>query len=169
MVNILFVCSANRFRSVIAAEYLRSLIKDDPEAKRWHVSSAGIWTKNGLPPLSQARRFAESQGMNIDQVQSREISKEILHAATLIIVMTGSQKEALEIEFPGITKSVLLLSEICEGQVYDIPDPIEEFEESPEGIGTEICSLLYNDLNRFKRIVNERNRRDYFLARKSEE
>ncbi len=148
MVNILFVCSANRFRSVIAAEHLRSLLKIDPSKKEWQVSSAGTWAFNGLQPISQAIEFAQTRGLAIESVLSREINRELLCAATLVIVMTESQREALNIEFPEVKTRVFLLSEICTGQLYDIPDPVEKVDETGMEIGDEISALISSGFER---------------------
>ena len=142
MVNILFVCSANRFRSVIAAEHLRSFLIKDPSTSEWQVSSAGTWAKNGMPPIPQALRFAASRGVDIEDVRSQEVSRKILTTATLVIVMTESQREALLIEFPDADGKVFLLSEVCEDQVFDIPDPFEKDDKTGDAIGDEILELI---------------------------
>jgi protein-tyrosine-phosphatase len=152
MVEILFVCSANRFRSVIAAEYFRSLLKNDNSKKEWQVSSAGTWAINGMYPISQAIVFGKSRGLAIETVLSRELDRELLHSATMVIVMTESQRESLDIEFPEVKTRVFLLSEICVGQLYDIPDPVEEVDETGMEIGDEICTLISSG---FERICNQ--------------
>jgi len=83
MVTILFVCSANRFRSVIAAEYLRSLVKNDPFARNWNITSAGTWAQEDLAPLPQALKFAQKQDLDLSGVRSKEINGKMLEEATL--------------------------------------------------------------------------------------
>lgn len=148
MVNILLVCSANRFRSVIAAVHLRSLLNKDPSTSDWQVSSAGTWAKNGLPPIPQALRFAASRNMDIEDVRSRDVNREILTAATLVIVMTESQREALAIEFPEAGEKVFLMSEVCEDQVFDIPDPFQKDDKTGDAIGDEIMELISDGFSR---------------------
>jgi protein-tyrosine phosphatase len=148
MVDILFICSANRFRSVIAAVHLRSLLNGDPSKADWQVSSAGTWAKNGLPPMPQTLRFGASRDMDIGDVRSRDVSQEILTAATLVIVMTESQREALKIEFPDVGGKVFLLSEVCADQVFDIPDPFEKDDQTGDAIGDEIMGLISDGYSR---------------------
>ena len=131
MVNILFVCNANRFRSVIAAEYFRFLLQQNQTTEDWAVSSAGTWAKDGLPPIAEAVRFAKTKGLDIDNVRSREVTSTSIEEADLIIVMSEGQKEGLSTEFPKAKKKIFMLSEICEGQTYDIPDPVERKDEIP--------------------------------------
>jgi protein-tyrosine-phosphatase len=133
---------------VIAAEHLRSLLYNDPSKKEWQVSSAGTWAKSGLHPISQAIIFAKSRGLEIETIISREINRELLVAATLVIVMTESQREALDIEFPEVKTRVFLLSEICTGQLYDIPDPVDKVNETSMEIGNEICALVSSGFER---------------------
>jgi protein-tyrosine-phosphatase len=141
-VNVLFICSANRFRSVIAAARFQNLLNSHQVEENWVISSAGTWATKGLPPIAQAIHFAQTRGLEIENIRSREVSDLILENADLIIVMSEGQKEALRSEFSNIEKRLFLLSEICEGQVYDIPDPIEKVDETPEDLGTEICKLI---------------------------
>ena len=148
MVNILFVCSANRFRSVIAAVHLSSLLKRDRSTAGWQVGSAGTWAKNGLRPIPQALRFAASRDMDIEDVRSRDVNREILNAATLVIVMTESRREALSIEFPDAGEKVFLMSEVCEDQVFDIPDPFEKDDKTGDAIGDEIIGMISDGLPR---------------------
>jgi protein-tyrosine phosphatase len=157
MVNILFVCSANRFRSVIAAEHLRSLLIKDPLTAGWQVSSAGTWAKNGLPPIPQALRFAASRRLDIGDVRSRDVNREILTAATLVIVMTESQREALKIEFPDVSEKVFLLSKVCADQVFDIPDPFEKDDQTGDAIGDEIMGLVSNGYSRICDMAGQLN------------
>ena len=141
-VDVLFICSANRFRSVIAAAYFRSLLSENQMEVNWNVSSAGTWAIKGLSPVQQAIHFAQIQGLKVDDVFSREVNLSILQNADLIIVMSEGQKEALSSEFPDVKERVTLLSEICVGQLYDIPDPVEDVEDTAEELGAEICSLI---------------------------
>lgn len=155
MATILFVCSANRFRSVIADAKLRSLAEKESSAKSWIITSAGTWAEAGLPPLPQAIKFAESHGLDISQVRSKEVNREMLAHATIVIVMTESQREALVLDFPQVKKKVFLLSEVFEGLSYDIPDPIERLDETPEELGEEICKLISSGYSRLEAFMSK--------------
>ncbi len=155
MATILFVCSANRFRSVIAEAKLRSLAEKDPDKISWRITSAGTWAKKELPPLPQAIKFAESHGLDITDVRSKEIDREMLETATIVIVMTESQREALTLEFPDVKSKLFLLSEVFAGLTYDIPDLIEQLDETPEELGIEICNLISSGYSRIKDAINK--------------
>jgi len=142
MVKIIFVCSANRFRSVIAAGYFSSLLVSKKSTGDLIVESAGTWAYEGLPPLPDVIKFAAVRGFPVEDVRSREINQEMMTGAGLIIVMTEGHKEALNLEFPQFRDKVFMLSEVCINSQYDIPDLGENEDESVEVLGSEICSLL---------------------------
>ena len=142
MPYILFVCSANRFRSVLAAGCFQHLLEQNNFSSNTTVGSAGIWAVEGAPPLREAVELAVQNGFNVESVRSREISTALVAAADLIIVMTQGQKEAIENEFLSASGKTFLLTEISTGQVYDIPDPVISPDEDPGAIAAEICELL---------------------------
>ncbi|HPC06815.1 MAG TPA: hypothetical protein PLI60_08840, partial [Anaerolineaceae bacterium] len=91
--NVLFVCSANRFRSVIASACFKNLLEKKKPVGEWEVSSAGTWAMEGLPPLPQTFSIASKLGLNIDRIRSREVDANLLQEADLVIVMSNGQKE----------------------------------------------------------------------------
>jgi len=140
MTQILFVCTANRYRSVIAAAcFLDELIKRKQE-NNWSVLSAGTWSTDGLQALPEAIQRAKQLGLDLQGHHSRVITGEMLEEADLVLVMEGGQKEALQVEFPFCRNKILMLSEAVEGISYNIPDPIE----NPLNVdpASEICRLV---------------------------
>lgn len=142
MKNILFVCSANRFRSVIAAEYFRHLLEEKHLDQAFEVGSAGVWAVDGEPPVREAIQFGRTRQLDLEPHRSRETTRQIITVADLIVVMSDGQKESISLEFPEAADRIFLLSDICTGEIYDIPDPILTTDDTPEVVGTEICSLL---------------------------
>jgi protein-tyrosine-phosphatase len=153
MPNVLFVCGANRLRSVIAEEQFRQLLRAYPTAGLWQVESAGTWAEPGLPPLPQALKFCQKHEWSIENIRSREVNQKILANANLILTMTQGQHEALRLEFPQIKRKLFLLSEICEIQKYDISDPSETPDVSWEEVGSEVCALVRNGFFRICRLA----------------
>ncbi len=140
MTQILFVCTANRYRSPIAeACFKDELMKHKPE-NNWSILSAGTWTTDGLPAMPEAIQRAQQIGLDLQGHRSRAITGEMLEDADLVLVMESGQKEALQIEFPFCREKILLLSEAAEGISYNIPDPIE----NPSNVesASEICRLV---------------------------
>ncbi len=142
MPNILFICSANRFRSVLAAECFRAVLEKTGVDGEWVVGSAGVWAMEGIPPLREAVQCAAARQLNIEGVRSREISTGLVNEADLILAMTDGQREAITLEFTQARNKTFLFSEITTGQSYDIPDPVTTADEEPQEIAEEIFSLI---------------------------
>ena len=140
MTQILFVCTANRYRSPIAAACFKNELLKRNEVKDWSILSAGTWTTDGLPAMPDAIQRAKQIGLDLQEHRSRAITGEILQEADLVLVMESGQKESLQIEFPFCREKILLLSEAAEGIPYNIPDPIEN--PLNVEVASEICRLV---------------------------
>ncbi len=148
MPSILFVCTANRFRSPLAALFLAREVVRHGDDQLFRVASAGVWTSNGLPATNDVIEFADQFALDLRFHKSRLVSEEILEAADLILVMEAGQKEAIIQEFPFVKNRIFLLSEAVGQYPYDIPDPYKS-KEPHEIIGMEIIKLIddgYNQL-----------------------
>ena len=124
MPNILFVCTANQFRSPLAEAFLKKHIAEDGAAMGWQVKSAGTWVKEKSRAHHLAIVIAKVNGIDLSSHVTQEINKELINEADLIVVMTENHKEALQYEFQDYKDKIVMLSEISCGQIYDIPDPI---------------------------------------------
>ena len=92
MPSILFVCTANRFRSPIAAIYFaRSVVKQGDD-NFISVSSAGTWTVPGQPVTTDALLEADKYALNLSLHKSRLITRSMLSKSDLILVMENNQK-----------------------------------------------------------------------------
>ena len=141
MVSVLFICTANRFRSPIAAIYFaREVVRrgDDGDIR---VSSAGTWTEAGQPVTADAFTQANLYNINLSLHKSRPLTEDILKDSDLILVMENNHKEAILQEFPFCAERLYLLAEIATGIPKDIPDPYAT-EETPAVITKEIIALI---------------------------
>ena len=142
MPSILFVCSANRYRSPLAAAFFSQCLEKTADAGKYSVSSAGTWAKPGLPPDGRAARDAQEWGLNIKTHRSRQIDAAILSHSDLVLVMEAGQKEALQIEFPRERDKIFMVSEVAEGLSYDIPDPFDPDGPTHQEITSELFALI---------------------------
>lgn len=140
MNSILFVCTANRYRSPIAAACFKAELIKRGQDQNWNVRSAGTWAMDGYPAMPAAILEAEQLGLNIREHQSRMISEDMLQESDLVVVMEQGHKEALQVEFKAYREKVVLLSEVAEGSSYDIADPVTD-PRSAE-VGPQICRLI---------------------------
>jgi protein-tyrosine phosphatase len=144
MLSILFVCTANLYRSPLAAALLCAKVDQMADGENWKINSAGTWTKNGLAIHSQTITDASALGVDVTQHISKQVTVELLAAHDLVLVMESGQKEALSLEFPDQSGKVFLLSEVVDGISYNINDPF-----SPEGIhDRDVAGDLENIISR---------------------
>ncbi len=123
MTSVLFVCTANRFRSPLAEVAFRDELEKSGNSATCSVGSAGTWAEPGLPAMQDAIQAAAEFGLDISSHRSRLINYELLKEYSLIVVMHSGHKEALSVEFSDLNQKVFLLSEATGGVSFDIPDP----------------------------------------------
>ena len=124
MPSILFVCTANQFRSPIAAACFSRKLTSMQWKGDWIVQSAGTWTTPGVPALPVAIVAARKIGVSLDGHKARPITPELVSTQDLILVMESGQKEALQNEFSIFSKRVFLLSEVAQNKIEEIADPV---------------------------------------------
>src|SRR5271157_1892556 len=103
MPSVLFVCTANQFRSPIAAACLINFIRQEDTPKKWRVESAGTWTKPGLPVSPLALQIAQQLGLRgLESHITHQVSQELLDEFDLILVMESGHLEAIASEFHNV-------------------------------------------------------------------
>lgn len=142
MPAILFVCTANQFRSPLAAAFfLRKMStlgwKDD-----WIVQSAGTWALPGLPALPMANILAHKFGVSLEGHRTKRVTPMLVSTHDLILVMEAGHKEALQNEFAIFSKRVFLLSEIVFNKAENIPDPVVNDTDGFVEVATQINSMV---------------------------
>lgn len=150
MPSVLFVCTANQYRSPFAAlSFGRALLQNRPVGK-WVVESAGTWAKDGISPQPYMVEIARRLGLEgLEQHRSQQITRKMMDQFDLIMVMEAGHKEALRSEFPRSQKRIYLLSEVTEGVAYDIADPLTP-DINPYKVARQIDQLIVKG---FARIV----------------
>lgn len=147
MPSILFVCTANRYRSPIAEACFKKCLQHAGTPGNWKVRSAGTWAKEGLPPVPNAIQEAEELGLEIHAHRSQQVDASLLAQSELVLVMESGQKEALQLEFPEMKDRIRLLTEMVEKFPYDIPDPISQDNAVQKQIVHDIYDLVTRGFN----------------------
>ncbi len=146
MPSILFICTANRFRSPLAAAFLIKALEEMGITESWRIGSAGTWATPGQPVLQTVFDAAQGFGIDLSGHRSARVSGRLLSEHDLILVMQASQKEALLSEFPELGKHIYLFSDVVERRSYDIPDDLET-DQAAQEIGAELDALIQRGLN----------------------
>jgi protein-tyrosine phosphatase len=155
--SLLFICTANRYRSPFAEIVFVNQLSQAGIAGEWDVGSAGTWTKNGLRAMPHAAERAQALGLELSGHRSREINEELLLTHDAVIVMETGHKEALLAEFPLARERIFLLSEIVEGVAYSLPDPASNPQDADQ-IMDELYALLERGFEKIVATVENQNR-----------
>ena len=148
MPKILFVCTANRFRSILAEEFFNRELRTNGNASDWEVTSAGTWVTIPMAPTKEAYVEAQKRGLFLGQRLSKSIESLQVSSFDLIVVMEKGHKEALMTEFPKLKEKIFLLSELGGNIWYSIPDPYIS-GESTISIAAEIEEKIKENLMRY--------------------
>ncbi len=142
MPDILFVCTANQFRSPIAAAYFNRKLVETGYSEGFSVSSAGTWTPEGLPAHQRAIEAGAKFNLDLKHHRTREVNEDILKQANLIIVMQQSHREAIEAEFPETQGKVYLLGGLARITESEIVDPAAENFHNAEETTRIVCLCI---------------------------
>ncbi len=157
MPSILFVCTANQYRSPIAAAYFHKLLHDQHSEPGWLAGSAGTWTvpEQSLP--LEVAQMALLLGLRVEGHRTQIVNDSLLAIYDLILVMEKGHKEAVRVEFPAVRERVYLLSEMVDGVPFDIPDP-HSYPDQGYRILRDMCDLIQQGLPRIEQLAGELSR-----------
>lgn len=142
MPSVLFVCTANRFRSPIASTWFLRCLQKEADVRDWHVGSAGTWAEPGLTVFPSANWVNDHFGINLQAHRATLVDRELLTQYDLILVMENSHHEALRVEFPELKDRIFLLTKVAAGVAYDIPDPGVKQDDTFLAIARELTNLV---------------------------
>lgn len=130
--EVLFVCTGNSCRSVMAEALFKKLIKEKKIHMR--VGSCGTSAFAGIGASPDTILTLREEGIDVSSHRGCRINDRLVRGADIIFVMQKSHREYILNEYPNIASKVFVLSEFYTGEDkrdfdYGIPDPI--------GMGTE--------------------------------
>lgn len=142
MPSILFVCTANQFRSPLAAAFLREYIRNEAPLGDWTVESAGTWAVAGRPAAAATLEIAARLRLrDLESHRTRPVSRELLDQFDLILVMETGQREGIASEFPNVARRVKLLGEVVDGVPYSVADATGG-GRGPDQVAAELRGLI---------------------------
>ena len=142
--DILFVCTGNTCRSVMAEALLKKLwpVEESDQVK---IHSAGIVAFEESPPGKMTLEVLRQKGIDASSRRSVRLKDTALKMADLILVMEKDHRERILHLYPPARGKVFLLKEFARGVREEIPDPVggsyksyerclKEIEENIKGI-----------------------------------
>jgi RpiB/LacA/LacB family sugar-phosphate isomerase len=124
MKTILFLCTGNVCRSPMAEGLFRHAVKGRGE---FRVLSAGIGAVDGDQPTHHSVQAMREIGIDISHQRSRALTTEMVRSADLILGMTHSHTDTVNLLYPAAAEKTFLLREFdetLEPYEKDISDPI---------------------------------------------
>ena len=151
--SVLFVCTGNSCRSVMAEGLLKKRLKELGKSGII-VRSAGTRAINGYPPTNETIEVLKKEGADIGEFKSTAITDEIINGSDLILVMSRAHKEEIINRVPGAAAKTFLLREYGRAEGVDNIDP-----DIPDPIGLpvsgyKVCmEMIKEDIERVAKIL----------------
>jgi tRNA threonylcarbamoyl adenosine modification protein (Sua5/YciO/YrdC/YwlC family) len=117
--NILFVCTGNSCRSVMAKGIMEKFINESGLSAKVHIDSAGTSTFAGIGPAPNTVIAMKEEGVDVSGHVGKNINNDILKRSDIIFVMEKVHRNIILSMMPGIESKIKLLRES-----EDVPDPI---------------------------------------------
>jgi tRNA threonylcarbamoyl adenosine modification protein (Sua5/YciO/YrdC/YwlC family) len=123
---VLFVCTGNSCRSVMAEGLLKKKLKEQNRRADIEVLSAGLMTPGNSGATGETVEIMRREGIDVSLHSSRKLTRDLLNKADLILVMERIHEARIREAAPNVKNRLFLLKEFARlpNNLLDIPDPI---------------------------------------------
>ncbi|MBQ6999286.1 MAG: low molecular weight protein arginine phosphatase [Clostridia bacterium] len=126
--NILLVCTGNTCRSAMAGGLFEKAIDDDGDGCI-SIDTAGINVYMPTPASENAVKVMEEMDIDLSDHMSKQVTKEDIDEADLVLVMTLSHRNTLIDLYPQHSDKIYTFPEYAYGSDDEISDPFSGDEE----------------------------------------
>jgi protein-tyrosine-phosphatase len=141
--RIIFVCTANICRSVMAEGILKKLLSTRPNAHHIEIQSFGIDVLVGLTPDRNSREICLAHDIDIGSHTAQQLTKETLKQSDFIFCMEKEQKQLILSAYPEFVGKTFLLKEY---QAYVRFDEVSI--KDPTGRSKRHYKACFNEIER---------------------
>jgi protein-tyrosine-phosphatase len=132
--KVLFVCTGNSCRSPMAEGILKKMLKEN-KLDNFEVNSAGISTLDGAPASLFAMEVAKTRNVDLSQHRSRQMNRQILKKADLVLVMSYEHIEHIgKMDKKALEKTYLLKAFPQNQPAQTGERPLASNEDKREGV-----------------------------------
>lgn len=150
--NVLFVCTGNSCRSIMAEGLMRDALKGLGK-EHIKISSAGVNAIDGFHPTHETVEAMKREGVDVSGFQSRPLTDDMIKNSDLILVMTANHMDEIIKRVPQAASKTHILKQYgrrddsCACEDLDIADPIGK----PMEVYERILGEIKREVNRIAR------------------